>query len=163
MVTSETFSVGLLDQYHLHIPEAIFKPFAATNQSRVKLKVSFGDKTIQFYAAVKKDKNTGDYKLMFSKQKQKELGVVLNDYLEVQIFEDTSKYGVDMPEELEAVLLTDYDAYQLFESFTPGKKRSIIYAILRIKNSQSRIDKSLILCENLKRGVTDPKLFLKAF
>ena len=98
---------------------------------------------------------------MFSKQKQKELGVVLNDYLELQIFEDTSKYGVDMPEELEAVLLTDYDAYQMFAAFTPGKQRSIIYSVIRIKNSQSRIDKSLILCENLKRGITDPKLFLK--
>ncbi len=161
MVTSKQFTVGLLDKFHLYIPEEIYKPFADAKHSRVKLVATFNNTSIEFYAAIKKDKNTGDYVFMFSKQKQKALGVVLNDYLELQIFEDTSKYGVDMPEELEAVLLTDYEAYQLFESFTPGKQRSIIYAILRIKNSQSRIDKSLILCENLKRGVTDPRLFLK--
>ncbi|WP_258848503.1 hypothetical protein [Polaribacter sp. WD7] len=40
----------------------------------------------------------------------------------MQLFEDTSKYGVDMPEEHEAVLMSDYDAYCIFESFTAGKK-----------------------------------------
>lgn len=100
--------------------------------------------------------------LMFSKEKQKALGVFMNDYFTMQLFEDQSKYGVDMPEELEAVLLSDHDAYIIFENLTPGKQRSIIYAILRYKSSQTRIDKSLILTENLKRGVTDQKLWLKS-
>lgn len=159
MVILQKFTVGLLNKYHLFIPKEIFKPFAEEKQSRVKLIASFEAKSIEFYAAVKQDKNTGDYKFMFSKQKQKALGVFINDYLELQIFKDTSKYGVDIHEKFKAVLLSDYDAYELFEKLTAGKKRSIIYFILRIKNSQNRIDKALILCENLKRGVTEPKQY----
>ena len=48
---------------------------------------------------------------MFGKRLQKELGVFQNDYFEMQLFQDTSKYGVDMPEELEAIILSDYEAF----------------------------------------------------
>ena len=153
---SKVFSIGLLDKYHLFIPNDVFNPFAQAKQNRVKIKATFNGNSIEFYAAVKKDKNTDDYKFMISKEKQKQLGLMLNDYFELQLFEDTSKYGVDMPEELEAVLLSDYEAFEIFESFTKGKQRSIIYGIIRIKNSQSRIDKALSVCEKLKRGITNP-------
>lgn len=157
---SKIFSIGLLDKYHLFIPEDIFEPFAKAKQFRVKIKATFNDQSIEFFAALKKDKNTDDYKMMFGKRLQKELGVFLNDYFEMQLFEDTSKYGVDMPEELDAVFKSDDDAFEIFESLTPGKQRSIIYTIIRIKNSQTRIDKALTMCDNLKRGERNPmKLF----
>ena len=97
---------------------------------------------------------------MFGKRLQKELGVFQNDYFDMQLFEDDSKYGVDMPSELDEVLKTDYEAYQIFENLTRGKQRSIIYSIIRYKNSQTKIDKALVLCQNLKRGERNPmKLF----
>ena len=159
---SKTFSVGLLHKYHLIIPQNIGDAFAEKNQSRVKVEAEYKDNSISFYAALKKDKGSDDYRMMFGKRYQKELGVFQNDYFEMQLFEDTSKYGVEMPEELDAVLLSDYEAYQIFESFTAGKQRSIIYTIIRIKNSQSRIDKSIIMCDNLKRGVTNPMELFKS-
>ena len=158
---SNKFSVGLLSQYHLTIPESAFKPFEQAQQNRVKVKAFHNDKTIAFYAAIKKDKKTNTYRMMFGKRLQKELGVFQNDYFELQLFEDKSKYGADMPEELDAVFLSDYDAYKIFETLTPGKKRSIIYAVSRFKNSQTKIDKALILCENLKRGHLNPYTILK--
>ena len=158
---SRKFEIGLLNKYHLFIPKDIFEPFAKAKQSRVKVKAFHNGKAIEFYAAIKKDKNSGDYSMMFGKRNQKELGVFLNDYFEMQLFEDTSKYGVDVPEELDAVLLSDYDAYKIFESLTPGKQRSIIYTIIRISNSQSRIDKSIIMCDNLKRGIKNPMELFK--
>lgn len=161
MLKSEKFEIGLLDQYHLYIPKEVFKPFADAGQNRVKVKAYHNAATIELYAAVKKDKASGDYVIMFSKRYQKALGVLQNDYFELQLFEDSSKYGVDMPEELEAVLLSDYEAYQIFESFTAGKQRSIIYAIIRITNTQSRVDKALLLCENMKRGITNPMELFK--
>lgn len=159
---SEKFEIGLLDQYHLSIPKDILDPFAKEKHHRVKVKAWNADKSIEIYAAFKKDKNTGDYNMMFGKRNQTDLGVFQNDYFVMQVFEDTSKYGVDMPKELDAVFLSDYDAFQIFESMTSGKKRSIIYTIIRIKNSQSRIDKAIILCENLKRGITNPMALFKA-
>lgn len=128
--------------------------------SRVKVAAIYLRKLITFYDAIKKDKNSGDFKMMFSKQKQKELNLNLADQFEMQLFEDTSKYGVEMPEELEAVLLSDYEAYTIFESLTKGKQRSIIYGIMCFKGTQNKVDKALILCENLKRKNLKPfKMF----
>ena len=147
--------------YHIFIPEKVYQPFVDKKMSRVQVKVSHLNKAIEFYAAVKRDKASGDFKMMFSKAKQKELNLEIGDEFTLQLFEDTSKYGVDMPEELEAVLLSDYDAYQIFESLTKGKQRSIIYGITRFKGSQNKIDKSLIMCENLKRRKLDPYTIFK--
>lgn len=77
--------------------------------------------------------------MMFSKTKQKKLNLDLGDKFTIQLFEDTSKYGVDFPEELEAVLMSDFDAYTIFENLTKGKQRSIIYGILRYKSSQQKL------------------------
>lgn len=158
---SKKFEIGLLNQYHLFIPKVIFEPFAKAKQSRVKVKAWHNDKSIEIYAAIKKDRKSGDYCMMFSKNNQKALGLFQNDYFKTQLFEDRSKYGVDVPEELDAVLLSDYEAYQIFESLTSGKQRSIIYTIIRIKNSQSRIEKAIIMCDNLKRGLTNPMELFK--
>ena len=69
--------------------------------------------------------------IMFGNRLQKELGVFQNDYFEMQLFEDNSKYGVDVPEELEAVFKSDVEAFEVFETLTAGKKRRIIYAMSR--------------------------------
>ena len=158
---SEIFTVTHIDKYLVFIPKEIYQPFADEKQSRVKVIATHQHKKIEFYAAVKNDKESGHFKMMFSKAKQKELNLSLGDDFEMQLFENTSKYGVDMPEELDAVLLSDFDAYQIFENLTKGKQRSIIYYILRLKNSQKRIDQSLLLCENLKRGNTENKELFK--
>lgn len=118
---------------------------------RVQVIVTVKNISINFYAAVKKDKNSGDYKMMFSKAKQKELDLAQGDTFKMQLFEDKTKYGVEMPEELEEVFLTDVEAFKIFETLTPGKQRSIIYGVLRFKSSQQKIDKAFIMCENLKR------------
>lgn len=148
---SQVFEVSVKGTHSLIIPEAIANPFIQKGHSRVKVKASFQDKTIEFFAALRKYQ--GQYTMMFSKNKQRELGLLPNDYFDLQFFEDDSKYGVEVPEEFEAVMLSDYDAFQIFESFTKGKQRGIIYMITRFKDSQKKIDKTLILCENLKRGV----------
>ncbi|MGI9550871.1 MAG: YdeI/OmpD-associated family protein, partial [Aurantibacter sp.] len=122
---------------------------------------SFKGREISFHGAIQK--RNGNYFMMFGKKYQKALGVFPNDYFQLQFFEDNSKYGVDMPEELEAVLFSDLKANEIFESFTAGKKRGIIYAVLGYKNSQTRIDKSILICENLKRGIRKNPELLKSF
>lgn len=158
---SPIFEVAVEGMHSIVIPDMHAQPFIDNGHSRVKVQATFDNHSIAFHAALKKYR--GRYIMMFSKNKQQELGLLPNDYFALQLFEDTSKYGVEVPEELEAVLLSDYDAYQIFESLTKGKQRGLIYAITRIKKSQTRIDKSLILCENLKRGVRDSRELLKPF
>lgn len=158
---TKKFKIIHIDVYNIFIPNEIFTPFADKKMSRVKVKVSFDVKKLEFYAAVKKNKSSGNFKMMFSKAKQKELNLTLGDEFEIQLFEDTSKYGVDVPEELEEVFLTDYEAFTIFETLTKGKQRSIIYGLLRFKSSQQKIDKALIMCENLKRRNFEPMKMFK--
>ncbi|WP_420400125.1 YdeI/OmpD-associated family protein [Flagellimonas sp.] len=156
---SPVFEVSLESTHSVRVPTEVVAPFLEAGHKRVKVKAFFENKEAVYYAALQK--RIGAYFVMFNKGNQKNLGVYPGDYFQMQFFEDTSKYGVEMPEELEAVLSTDMDAETVFESFTDGKKRSLIYMISGYKNSQTRIDKSLLLCENLKRGIRDNKLLLK--
>ena len=158
---SPVFEVRLGQTHSLSIPEEIVKPFLEKGHQRVEIVARFEGVSIRFHGAIQK-RGKGYY-LMFGKQNQKSLGVFPNDYFQLQFFEDTSKYGVEMPEEFDAVLQSDPEAMELFESLTMGKKRGLIYAILRYKSSQTRIDKALILCENLKRGIRDPRELFRPF
>ena len=156
---SHVFEVSLKGSHSLIIPDKHALPFTEKGHGRVKVTAKFEGKILNYHAALQKYQ--GQYVMTFGKRYQKELGVFPNDYFELQFFEDTSRYGVEMPEELEAVLQDDPEAFKIFESFTDGKIRSLIYVIARYKNSQTRIDKSIILSENLKRGVRDPKELFK--
>ena len=161
ILQTSNFKNTHIDIHNIFIPEEIYTPFADKNMSRAKVKILFNDEILDFYAAVKRDKSSGNFKMMFSKQKQKELNLSLGDEFEMQLFEDTSKYGVDVPEELEEVFLTDYEAFKIFETLTKGKQRSIIYGLKRFKTSQQKIDKALIMCENLRRRNFEPMKMFK--
>lgn len=142
------------------IPPEIGKAFREKGHKRVLVKIMFNTTALEFYAALSRWKD-GSYSIMLSKAKQKELGIHAPDHFLVRLMEDTSTYGAEMPEELEAVLESDVDAKRIFDSFTKGKQRGILYMIARYKTSQTKIDKSLLLCENLKRGVRNNNELLK--
>ncbi len=159
---SEPFEISITGNYHsLLLPEDVIRPFLDKLIKRVRVKATFEGKELIFHGAIQR--RGANHYMMFGKRYQKELGVFPNDYFQLQFFEDDSKYGVEMPQELDAVLLSDHEAFQIFSSFTPGKKRGIIYSILSYKNSQTRIDKSILICENLKKGVRDNRDLLKSF
>jgi len=160
LLKSERFEVTLQGSYTIILPIEIVNIFTEKGFKRAKVKAFFNKNSIEFYAALQKRKEK--YILTFSKRYQKQLGIFPSDYFQLQLYEDTSKYGVEMPEELEAVLQSDPEAYQIFESFSDGKKRTLIYYILKIKTSQIRIDKALLISENIKMGIIDPKELIKA-
>ena len=152
---SAEFEVALRGSHSLVVPDNHALQFIKKGHKRVRVVAKFEGRSISFHAAIQQYQ--GRYVITFGKRYQKELGVFANDYFQLQFFEDTSRYGVDMPEELQAVLDGDIEAMEIFSSFTEGKIRSIIYIISRYKNVQTRVDKSLILTENLKRGVRDTR------
>lgn len=156
---SPVFEVSLQGSHSIVIPDEHALLFLDKGHQRIRVSAEFEGKSITFHAALQKYNER--YVITFGKRYQKQLGVFPNDYFQLQFFEDTSKYGVEIPEELEAVLMEDQEARNIFHSFTDGKIRSIIYMISRYKNSQTKIDKSLILAENLKRGIRDQRELLK--
>ncbi len=159
MLQSGKIEVTVSGMHSIYIPDEIAGQFLEKGFQRVQVIASFEGRSLRFHAALQKWK--GRQVITFGQKNQKALGVFPNDYFEIQLTEDHSRYGVELPEELEAVLEGDPEALELFEGFTDGKKRSIIYMIARYATSQTRIDKSLLLCTNLKKGIRKTADLLK--
>lgn len=134
---SNPFEISVTGRYYsLLLPLKIIKPFLDQNIKRVKAKASFEGKVLEFHARLKNATETTS--MMFGKRYQKELGIFPNSYFKLHFFENDSKYGVEMTKELDAVLLSDYDAFQIFDSFTAARKEGLsmpYYAIKMLKSA----------------------------
>lgn len=88
--------------------------------------------------------------ISITNKRMKELGVKLGDNIELKLEEDPSKYGVEMPEELQAVLDLDPEGYARFEALKPAMQRYTINYVSSVKNTDKRIERALLLINNLK-------------
>ncbi len=95
-------------------------------------------------------KGDGRGMIIVNKQRQKEWGLNFGDEIIATIELDHSKYGVEMPEELEALLDQDREGLEAFEKITPGQQRYIIGYVDGVKSIQKRIDRAIMLINNLK-------------
>ncbi len=91
----------------------------------------------------------------------KKLKLKEGDSLTVTFRKDTSDYQFDMPEELSEVLATDRKADQLFHALTEGNQRGLIYLVSQVKSTDKRIERALRITEQLKNGITSPRVILK--
>lgn len=153
------FPVHITGTHGVVIPEAYAIPFLEANQKRIQIKAFFEGNSIDFHGAI--HKYQGQYLISFGKRYQKELGVFPTDFFEFQLFENTTEYGVEIPEAMQAVMDSDPEGLSYFKKLTDGRKRGLIYYVKRFKNEQTQVDKSLLIFDNLKRGVTDPKQLIK--
>lgn len=141
------------------MPEKLGDEWANAGHKRVLLKASSDTNTLETHIALRKMK--GVYWVLFGKQHHKTLKIEPLDIFSIQLIEDTTKYGVVTPEAFDAVYDSDPDGASIFESLTDGKKRGLIYQVKRYKSEQTQVDKMLILFENLKRGIRDPRQLFK--
>ncbi len=88
--------------------------------------------------------------IIVNKKRLKSLHLKQGDEVQVYIEPDPSKYGMEMPEELEALLEQDEEGSAVFETLTDGQKRYIIYYVSQVKSSQKKIDRAILLIKNLK-------------
>ena len=93
----------------------------------------------------------GGFFIMINKAECKKLKIEPGDTCQLEVAIDTSKYGMPVPEAFEAVMETDPEGASLFEALTPGKQRSALHLLGKIKNEQLQIDRTLIFFEHLKR------------
>lgn len=141
------------------LPDEVGDAFAKAGFKRVLLKAYNQDKVVETHVALRRIQEV--YRVYFGKQHQKTLGIFPSDIFEIQLFQDTSKYGVEVPEAFQAVMDSDPEGFDIFESLTDGRKRGLIYHIKRYKSEQTQVDKTLIIFDNLKRGIRDPKELIK--
>ena len=143
--------------YILVVPPAIVQDFLDQHGKRVVVTFNQGHR---WHAALMAHGAFGHY-IMVGKQQLKKAGLDGDEEIEVELVADTSKYGAEVPEELEAVLETDPEGQRAFEGMTDGGKRSVIFMVARYKTTDSRIEKALDVLEKLKLGITDRKILGK--
>ena len=71
----------------------------------------------------------------YLEQLNKELGEEVN----YRINEDPDQLGVDIPEVLTVFLEQDADSKAIFNKLTDGKKRSLIYSFVKLKDIDKQI------------------------
>ena len=96
-----------------------------------------------------------------NKVRMKKYAVEKGDIIGATIELDNSKYGVEVPEELEALLEQDDEGARRFEMLSPGKQRYIIHYVSQVKSSQKKIDRAIMLINNLKTLPEDEFSFRK--
>lgn len=145
----------------IFIPKEYADHFIDKNNKRIICTINEG---FSFQAALMPQGN-GDSFININAAIRKKLGLEIQDTIEILLEKDNSQYGLPLPEELKIAWDLDEEAYHIFHSMTMGKQRTLIHAIGKIKSTEKRIEKSLILLEYLKsvNGKIDFKELNEAF
>ncbi|WP_297333213.1 YdeI/OmpD-associated family protein [Flavobacterium sp.] len=85
----------------------------------------------------------GNYFIIISGKHMKTLNREPGNIVQYTIETDPDPLGVEIPEVLEALLAQDDEAKKRFDAFTPGKKRTLIYSIARIKDIDKQVQTAI--------------------
>lgn len=103
-----------------------------------------------YHCALMPDGKDGYY-IMVNKQVLKKVDGHLGQQVQIELSPDPTKYGMPVPEEFKEVIHTDPEGEVFFKKLSPGKQRSLLHIVGKVKSSDLRITKSLIIVEHLKR------------
>lgn len=135
---------GNLWGLHMPVPEAIARQFISGNDKRV---ICALEGTETWHAALMPSQPY--WFIMLNQARCKKLRLVVGQAVNVHLEKDLSEYGMEMPEEFKEMLMQDESASRYFENLTAGKKRTLIHLVASVKNTQSRINKSLAIAHHL--------------
>lgn len=138
------------------IPDEVVNPWLVAGVKRVVFEVAGK----RYHRAIYTMGEEGSF-LYLSKPMAKETRLGIGDEVEVKVKPDDSEWGVEVPEEFAAVLESDPEGDARFRKLTDGAKRTILFAILKVKNSDVRIERSLKVMDRLKMGIKRPPELLK--
>lgn len=85
----------------------------------------------------------GNFYVIVAMKVLKSLGKQLGDTVSFEIFEDPNPLGVEVPEVLQVLLDQDDEAKGIYDKLTDGKKRSLIYWIMSVKNIDKQVNRAL--------------------
>lgn len=92
----------------------------------------------------------GNFFIILSTKNLKAIDKTLGDLINFEINIDPNPLGVEIPEALLALLEQDETLKAKFECLTLGKQRSIIHSVIKIKDIDKQVQKTIqLLNENL--------------
>lgn len=152
--TIDAFSENMMFyENHIRIPEDVFESMSKiTEMKRILCKINHLE---PFHCAMLPHGNY--HYILINKEIFKKLQIQKGEIVSVMIEQDDSEYGLPMSEEMQEVLNADPEGNELFQRLTPGKKRTLIHLVNKVKNSSLKIEKSFVILDHLKnhRGVLD--------
>ncbi len=84
----------------------------------------------------------------------------MNDTYNILIEQDLSEIRFEVPQEFEEVLNQDYEAKEVYDNLSAESIRSKVYLVKQVKKSQKRINRSILITNNLKVGITNANLIM---
>lgn len=152
-----------INLYHTHIkiPKKIQAHFQKQEIKRVIFTLNGGEENHGGFIP----RGNGTNFLMTSKALLKKNKLNIGDNVLVTLWEDTSKYGMPICDEMQELLDQDNQGSALFHKLTDGKIRSLLYKANGYKSSDKRLEKSVIIIEHLKanNGALDWQMLNEAF
>jgi len=89
--------------------------------------------------------------ISLSQARMKKLDLTSGSFVAVKLTADKSRYGLPVPEELKELLRQDQEGKRRFDKLTPGKQRNILHYVGGPKDIDRRLNRALVVIENLKR------------
>jgi len=136
---------GNVYDLHIKVPAEIVKHYKERGVKRFRIHLDA--KHFKFGAIL--SAKTFHY-ILLNRDDLRKTGKMPGDPLLIALTADNSKFGVPISKELEEVLQQDEPAAGFFEKLTPGRQRALIYLVSKVKDTDSRIRKSLAIAAHLK-------------
>lgn len=141
--------MGRLDSLklnYLEVPASVVKKLGGISKQRLLCTVN----TVTWQCGlVALSKGAGYINL--NKNLITQLGIQKEDVITVSLQPDESKYGMKMPAELKELLDQDKEGNIRYHALVAGKQRYIIYYVQQVKSTQLRVERAILLIENLKK------------
>jgi hypothetical protein len=93
----------------------------------------------------------GDHFILISTANAKELGIGKGSPVTFRLAVDPGQLGVEMPPALAELLRQEDDLKAAFDELTDGKKRSLIFQLLRIRDIDRQVMKAVALLSGDER------------
>lgn len=137
----------LMGMHYVEVPEEVVQQLGGKLKVRLLCTVNG---LITFQCGLVALGNGSGY-ISLNAQRMKQASLRNGDKVTVAFEKDDSAYGVEVPPELAELLEQDEEGMQRFQLLPPGKQRYIVQYVGGVKSSQLRIDRAIMLIENLKR------------
>ena len=130
---------------HFPIPDEIAAQFIEGNNRRVICRIN----DIHSMQCALMPSSEG-YFLLINKSLVSKLGLLIGEKVLIKLEKDRSEFGHEVPDVFSALLEQDEEGREYFYKLTPGKQRSLIYIVGKVKNLDSQLVKSLAILEHLR-------------
>ena len=147
--------LSYLNTFYLEIPADIVTKIGGIGKVRLICEVN---KQISFQCGLVSLPEGRAY-ISINSKRMKELGVERGAEVNIKLTEDTSEYGVNVPEELTELFKQDPEGKARFDKLKPGMQRYILNHVDAVKSPQKRVERAFTLISNLKNLLPGKETF----